>query len=92
MHVRFARLAVQELADAKEWYEAQQKGLGQIFAHSVRESALRIARVPLLYPIEVGDVRRCVLNRHPALHHPGNVGRHPDCFASSPPARLLDRR
>lgn len=49
MHVRFARLAVQELADAKEWYEAQQKGLGQTFANSVRESALRIARVPLRY-------------------------------------------
>ncbi len=65
MQVRFGELARQEFLDARAWYEEQQRGLGPRFATEIRAATRRIARLPLLYPIEVGDVRRCTVNRFP---------------------------
>lgn len=65
MRIRFAEAANIELLDACEWYEQQQAGLGERFKSDVREGALRIAGAPLLFPIELQEVRRYVMNRFP---------------------------
>jgi len=63
--IRFSEFAKNELNDACDWYERQQAGLGARFKRDVRESTLRIAASPLLFPVELGEVRRYVMNRFP---------------------------
>lgn len=63
MRIRFAEAANDELNDACDWFEQQQSGLGARFRRDVREAALLIAKAPLLFPIELEDVRRYVMNR-----------------------------
>ncbi len=65
MRIRFSGIANDELADACDWYEQQQEGLGLRFKSAVRDAAQQIARTPLLFPMELGDVRRYVINRFP---------------------------
>ncbi len=65
MRIRFAEIANHELAEACDWYEQQQPGLGLRFKEAVRDAASRIARSPLLFPVELEDVRRYVMNRFP---------------------------
>jgi len=65
MRIRFAEAANNELNDACDWFEQQQSGLGARFRRDVREAALLIAKAPLLFPVELEDVRRYVLNRFP---------------------------
>lgn len=65
MLIRFAEAANNELNDACDWFEQQQAGLGVRFRDEVREATLRIARYPLLFPVELEDVRRYVMNRFP---------------------------
>lgn len=65
MRIRFAEIANDELADACDWYEQQQSGLGLRFKEAVRDAASRISRSPLLFPVELEDVRRYVMNRFP---------------------------
>ncbi|OIN93040.1 MAG: hypothetical protein AUJ20_05425 [Comamonadaceae bacterium CG1_02_60_18] len=65
MQIRFAEIANDELADACDWYEQQQPGLGLRFKSAVREASSRIARTPLMFPVELEDVRRYVMNRFP---------------------------
>lgn len=63
MRVRFGELAKDEIAQARAYLERQQSGLGRKFAAEISESCDRIARQPLLYPVECGDVRKCVMRR-----------------------------
>lgn len=63
MQIRFAEAANEELSDACAWFERQQLGLGARFKRDVREAALLIAKAPLLFPIELEDVRRYVMSR-----------------------------
>ena len=63
MRIRFAEAANNELNDACDWFEQQQSGLGARFRRDVREAALLIAKAPLLFPIELEDVRRYVMAR-----------------------------
>lgn len=63
--IRFSEFAKNELNDAGDWYERQQAGLGTRFRHDVRESALRIAAAPLLFPVELENMRRYVMTRFP---------------------------
>lgn len=65
MRIRFSEIAHKELIDAGDWYEQQQAGLGLRFRSAVEEAALQIARTPLLFPVELKDVRRYVMNRFP---------------------------
>lgn len=65
MRIRFSEIANSELADARDWYEQQQEGLGLRFKSAVRDAARQIARTPLLFPVELDDVRRYVMNRFP---------------------------
>ncbi|MDP1609700.1 MAG: hypothetical protein Q8M11_01470 [Sulfuritalea sp.] len=63
--IRFSEIANDELVDACDWYEGQQEELGVRFKNAVRDAARQIARTPLLFPVELGDVRRYVMNRFP---------------------------
>ena len=65
MRIRFSEIANNELVDACDWYEQQQDGLGARFKSAVRDAARQIARTPLLFPVELEDVRRYVMNRFP---------------------------
>ena len=65
MRIRFAEAAKDELNDAIAWYERQQSGLGARFKSDVRDAALFIAKSPLLFPVEVEDIRRFVMPRFP---------------------------
>ena len=65
MPIRFSELANNELIDAYNWYEGQQTGLGSRFKSAVREASHHIAGAPLLYPVELDEVRRYVMNRFP---------------------------
>jgi hypothetical protein len=65
MRLSFAEAAIIELNDAVAWYEHQQAGLGKRFRGDVREASLRIAVSPLLFPVELEDVRRCVMTGFP---------------------------
>jgi len=65
MRIRFFEAANNELNDACDWFEQQQSGLGLRFRSDVREAALRIAGSPLLFPVELEEVRRYVMNRFP---------------------------
>ena len=46
MRISFAPEAAKDLDDAVEWYESERKGLGKLFAKTIDESVLRIARYP----------------------------------------------
>lgn len=65
MHVRFGELAKDEIRNARAYLEQQQPGLGSQFATEISRSSDRIARQPLLYPVEKGEVRKHVMNRFP---------------------------
>ncbi len=63
MKIRFAEAANNELNDACDWFERQQSGLGVRFKNDGREATLRIAGSPLLFTVEMLEVRRYVMNR-----------------------------
>lgn len=63
--VRFTVIARDELSDARAWLDRQQAGLGRRLNQEVREAATRTARMPLMCPIEVADIRKCPLHRFP---------------------------
>jgi len=65
MEMIFARLARSEMAEAKRYYERQQRGLGHEFEHEAAQSAKRILEQPRAWQVEVGPVRRFVFNRFP---------------------------
>ena len=65
MQIRFSEFAHNELLDACDWYEQQQVGLGMRFRTAVRDAVRQIANAPLLFPVELDEVRRYVMNRFP---------------------------
>lgn len=65
MELIFAKLARAEMAEAKRYYERQQRGLGVTFQHEAAVSAKRILEQPLAWQVEIDPVRRFVFNRFP---------------------------
>jgi plasmid stabilization system protein ParE len=65
MKVRFTRLAQRELAEPRDWLNQQQSGLGHQLNDEVRQATQRIAFMPLMYAIDIGEIRKCVLTRFP---------------------------
>ena len=65
MQVRFTELAKLEFDEARAWYRAIRPELGSSFSQEVRTATQRIAHMPLMYPLEMGDIRRCVLKQFP---------------------------
>ena len=65
MQVRFTELAKLEFDEARAWYRAIRPELGSSFSQEVRTATQRIAHMALMYPLEMGDIRRCVLKQFP---------------------------
>ncbi|HEX6098752.1 MAG TPA: type II toxin-antitoxin system RelE/ParE family toxin [Thermoanaerobaculia bacterium] len=63
--VRFHPEADQELAEAREWYEARSGVAAQACALEVDNAVGRILEAPLTYPIGRRGERRIVLDRFP---------------------------
>jgi hypothetical protein len=90
MELIFAKIAREEMAEAKRYYERQQRGLGMTFQHEAAVSAKRILEQPLAWQVEIAPVRRFVFNRFPYkmlyVIRGHSLGRGP----STPESRLLD--
>lgn len=65
MRVYFSRLAMEELREAKSYYNHLQKGLGMQLQQEAQAAATTIAGNPLAWQVERGEIRRFVLNRFP---------------------------
>ena len=65
MRVVLSVLARQELNEARRYLDKVQPGLGNRLADEVRTAAARITRFPLAYPVQLGEIRKCLLHRFP---------------------------
>jgi len=65
MRVKFDEWAKREFDDARAWYAGIHGDLARRFAAEVRDAGRRVVRQPLMYPIESGDIRKCVLTQFP---------------------------
>jgi plasmid stabilization system protein ParE len=65
MELIFAKFARAEMAEAKRYYEQQQRGLGMTFQHEAAVSARRILDQPMAWQVEIEPVRRYLFNRFP---------------------------
>ena len=54
-----------DLAEARDWYEAQSPGLGLEFLRAFEAALAQVGRAPLLYPVVEGETRRALLRRFP---------------------------
>lgn len=63
MRVQFLTMASEEVAEAHRYYDLQQVGLGRQFVAEVRHAAKRIAQFPLAFPVQRGEIRKCLLHR-----------------------------
>ncbi len=55
----YLSIAEIELADAAQFYDEQQPGLGRLFLDAVQEAAERIRQNPEWWPVFEGPVRGC---------------------------------
>ncbi|CAN5619484.1 hypothetical protein BH10ACI3_BH10ACI3_08100 [soil metagenome] len=65
MKILFSAYARNELQDAINYLELEFEGLGDKFKSEVKSAAERIARHPLAWSVERGDVRKCLLHKFP---------------------------
>ena len=64
--IRFLEAAEIEAADAIDWYEEKQTGLGTAFRESVESTIYSIRMNPFAYPLVQGSgVRRALTDRFP---------------------------
>jgi plasmid stabilization system protein ParE len=57
--------AERDVADAYDWYEAREPGLGEDFLRCVEACVFTIQRHPRLYPVAVDEFRRALVRRFP---------------------------
>ena len=57
--------AEHDLAQARDWYESQQAGLGRRFLEEFAATLARIGRYPAGYSVVRGPVRRATLRHFP---------------------------
>ena len=65
MKVIFSSFARNELEDAFNYLELEFEGLGDRFKSEVKSAVERIARHPLAWSVERGEVRKCLLHKFP---------------------------
>ena len=65
MRLIFLRIARNELAEIKRFYNLQQKGLGDAFQREAEAATKLILDRPLAWQIELEPTRRFVLNKFP---------------------------
>jgi plasmid stabilization system protein ParE len=63
--VKLSLAARNDFADAFEWYEAEQSGLGEAFRLAVEAQLSRVARDPSLYSPINARTRRAAVRRFP---------------------------
>ena len=61
----FEALAVDELEEARDWYERQAAGLGRRFVLFVGSLVNRIRENPQAFPVIHRDIRRAVMKSFP---------------------------
>jgi plasmid stabilization system protein ParE len=59
--------AEQDMADARDWYEAQRIGLAGEFLTAVEDVFARISEFPEMYAAEYRNVRRARVRRFPYI-------------------------
>jgi plasmid stabilization system protein ParE len=57
--------AESEVAEAAQWYESQQRGLGHEFLRAFRAATAVLRRTPLHYQVAAEQIRRILLRRFP---------------------------
>jgi len=65
MQFYFSRLAREELREAKRYYNDLQKDLGEQLKAEAQAAANSILHNPLAWQVELGEIRRFLLNRFP---------------------------
>lgn len=70
MSPRLYRLVIRpeaeaELAEAVQWYEAKERGLGSEFLRAFRAATAVLRRNPNLYQVVEGEARRILVGRFP---------------------------
>lgn len=65
MKLIFLRIARNEMAEIKRYYNLQQNGLGDAFQREAQAAAQLILARPFSWQIEVEPARRFILNRFP---------------------------
>ena len=63
--VEIAALAALELADAHDWYEDREAGIGEDLLAEFQQACSRIGDRPEAFPKVQGDTRRALLKRFP---------------------------
>ena len=58
-------IARREFNEAKEFYEAEQPGLGAQFEEQIKHSLLRIQQYPEVWPPERKEIRRYIVHKFP---------------------------
>lgn len=61
--------ALNDIREAKDWYNEQQQGLGVRFAKAVRATVKRVAHYPYHYAVRYSQTRMAQLNIFPYLIH-----------------------
>jgi plasmid stabilization system protein ParE len=54
-----------EVAEAAQWYDSRERGLGRSFVHALKAATAALRRNPFLYQIVLGQARRLILRRFP---------------------------
>ncbi len=65
MRVEFDAEALDELREARDWYENESPGLGVALRDELQRTVTRITQNPQLYSVEHRGIRRAPLNRFP---------------------------
>jgi mRNA-degrading endonuclease RelE of RelBE toxin-antitoxin system len=65
----FSTLALQDIAEAKEYYDKIQKGLGKRFVLQLQNSLFAIKRNPFFASVRYDDIRCAQLKKFPYLVH-----------------------
>jgi len=61
----FTEEADDELAEAYDWYETREPGLGEDFIRCVDACVEGLRRHPMMYPVAFGSVHRALIRRFP---------------------------
>ncbi len=54
-----------EIEDAVTFYQLQLNDLGVVFREEVKKAVVRLAIYPLAWPMERGEIRKCLLHKFP---------------------------
>jgi len=68
-HIVILPAALNDIREARDWYNEQQQGLGARFTKAIRATVKRIAHYPYHYAVRYNQTRMAQLNVFPYLIH-----------------------